>query len=381
MTDFVSLGSVATVEMGLSPPGSTYNSEEIGMPLLNGPTEFGSSHPVPSLYTIDPKRKARMGDILFCVRGSTTGRMNWADQDYAIGRGIAAIRAATPLETRYVKYCVDLMLRELLQQASGSTFPNLSRRDITSLLIPYRADRLKIAAILSAYDDLVENNRRRIRLLEEMAQRIYREWFVDFRYPGHVDIGLKDSELGPIPKDWAIGTLGDLVLLQRGFDLPTQHRRKGGVPVASATGISGSHDVSRVTAPGVVTGRSGSIGTVQYLHDDFWPLNTTLWVKDFRLATPQFAVFVLRSIDLVSFNSGAAVPTLNRNDLATFRQVLPPRPLIARFSVIAREMLDAQAILGRSTENMRTTRDLLLPRLVSGEIDVDHLNIEIPEAA
>src|SRR5574340_467387 len=86
------LGSIAEIIMGQSPPGETCNRSGKGLPLLNGPTEFGQSKPSPVQFTTDPRKRARLGDILFCVRGSTTGRMNWADQEYAIGRGIAAIR-------------------------------------------------------------------------------------------------------------------------------------------------------------------------------------------------------------------------------------------------------------------------------------------------
>ena len=78
--------------MGQSPKGETCNSSGLGLPLLNGPTEFGNTHPSPRQYTTDAKRKCRVGDVLFCVRGSTTGRMNWADREYAIGRGLAAVR-------------------------------------------------------------------------------------------------------------------------------------------------------------------------------------------------------------------------------------------------------------------------------------------------
>src|SRR5680860_1026917 len=95
------LGDVAHIVMGLSPKGDTYNNDGVGEPLLNGPTEFGAIYPSATLYTTDPSRFSEPGDILFCVRGSTTGRMNWADRRYAIGRGIAAVRAkqAAPIPT------------------------------------------------------------------------------------------------------------------------------------------------------------------------------------------------------------------------------------------------------------------------------------------
>src|SRR5437764_11087165 len=86
------LAEIATITMGQSPQGETCNFSGEGLALLNGPTEFGPYHPIPAQFTTDARKLARADDLLFCVRGSTTGRMNWADQDYAIGRGIAAIR-------------------------------------------------------------------------------------------------------------------------------------------------------------------------------------------------------------------------------------------------------------------------------------------------
>ena len=86
------LSEVAMIIMGQSPQGETCNVNGKGLPLLNGPTEFGIKSPTPIQFTIDPKKKCQIGDVLFCVRGSTTGRMNWADKVYAIGRGLAAIR-------------------------------------------------------------------------------------------------------------------------------------------------------------------------------------------------------------------------------------------------------------------------------------------------
>ena len=86
------LGEIALIIMGQSPSGETCNQNDEGLPLLNGPTEFGEIHPFPIQYTIDPRKTSKINDLLFCVRGSTTGRMNWSNQVYAIGRGIATIR-------------------------------------------------------------------------------------------------------------------------------------------------------------------------------------------------------------------------------------------------------------------------------------------------
>ncbi len=111
----------------------------------------------------------------------------------------------------------------------------------------------------------------------------------------------------------------DFIKLQRGFDLPEHLRKKGSFPVVASTSITSFHNVAKVKAPGVVTGRSGALGEVQYINKDFWPLNTTLWVKDFKCNEPKYVYYFLKTLDLKRFNSGAGVPTLNRNDLDTLK--------------------------------------------------------------
>ena len=113
--------------------------------------------------------------------------------------------------------------------------------------------------------------------------------------------------------------LSDFITLQRGFDLPTARRKEGDVPVIASAGIAGYHNEAKVRGPGVVIGRSGSIGGGQYTADDFWPLNTTLWVKDFKGNNPRFTYYLLKGIDFTRFNAGAGVPTLNRNHIASLR--------------------------------------------------------------
>jgi putative type I site-specific deoxyribonuclease len=120
-----------------------------------------------------------------------------------------------------------------------------------------------------------------------------------------------------------IVSLSDAITLQRGFDLPTSQRRQGKYPVVASTGTTTTHDKFKVKGPGVVIGRSGSIGGGQYVESDFWPLNTTLWVKDFKGNDEKFIYYTLKSLDFSSFNVGAAVPTLNRNHLSALKVRIP----------------------------------------------------------
>lgn len=166
------LGEFCQITMGQSPVAALVNRERRGLPLLNGPTEFGESHPTPVQWAAMWTKEARPGDLLFCVRGSTTGRMNWADQAYAIGRGIASIRGRSAADTRLAKAVIDLRLVGLLQQATGSTFPNLSRPQLARIQFrcPPAMERERIAAVVRAFDDHIEMNRSLVQGLDALFQ-------------------------------------------------------------------------------------------------------------------------------------------------------------------------------------------------------------------
>lgn len=271
LTERRHLYEITEIVMGQSPKGEDVNDEGCGYPLLNGPTEFSALNPIPTQFTTNGKRFAKPGDILFCVRGSTTGRMNIADQKYAIGRGIAAIRGNRQFPTSYVKTVIEANLPRLLQAATGSTFPNVSK----DLLLNFEVDCLspqlaqEVSHIVTTLDDKIEVNRQINATLEQLAQSIFKSWFVDFDptkakqaalvnggtpedaeraamrvISGKTDAqldafqatqpdnynelaataalfpaALQDSELGEIPEGWEVVLLGDLLTLQRGFDL------------------------------------------------------------------------------------------------------------------------------------------------------------------
>jgi hypothetical protein len=147
-------------------------------------------------------------------------------------------------------------------------------------------------------------------------------------------------------------------------------RAQGPHPVYAATGIVDWHAESKAKAPGVVTGRSGTIGEVFYVQEDYWPLNTALWVKEFRNVEPLVAYYLLSMLDLKQFNSGAAVPTLNRNDIHGLPILIPPAGLQQHFQNTAGAMLSLVRNLKLTCEKLRLSRDLVLPRLLSGSIAV-----------
>ena len=132
------------------------------------------------------------------------------------------------------------------------------------------------------------------------------------------------KEEGKLQQGWQETTIGDVLTLQRGFDLPLKNRKIGQVPVIASTGAVGYHNEHKVDGPGVVIGRSGSIGGAQFILDKFWPLNTTLWVKDFKGNDARYCYYLIKSIDLSTYNVGSGVPTLNRNHVHPHPVLLAP---------------------------------------------------------
>ena len=142
----------------------------------------------------------------------------------------------------------------------------------------------------------------------------------------NIPSGYKPSPLGIIPEDWEVMRIGEFAPLQRGFDLPTDKIIKGNYPVVYSNGILNYHHEYKVKGPGVVTGRSGTIGKVTYVESDYWPHNTSLWVTDFKNNDPRYVLHLYKFLDLSKFASGSGVPTLNRNDVHSYKIAVPPLP-------------------------------------------------------
>jgi type I restriction enzyme S subunit len=249
------------------------------------------------------------------------------------------------------------------------------------------AEQRGIGRALGALDDKISLNRRMNRTLESMARAIFRSWFVDFdpvvakaasRQPFGMSADVAalfpdrfvDAGIGPIPCGWRFGRLDDLVVLQRGYDLPATGRTPGIYPVLSAGGPTGTHCEFKVRGPGVTTGRSGQLGAVYFVHEDFWPLNTSLYVKEFRASSPLHAYFLLQTLDFDSFNAGSAVPTLNRNHVHNLPVVVPPEKLLAHFNGFAEPLFNLSRNNEAESCTLAALRNTLLPKLMSGELRV-----------
>jgi len=403
------IAAPAPYALATGPFGSSIGSRYFttaGVPLIRG-SNLGESVEVrlsheDLVFVTDEKAEefkrsiAQRGDLIFTCWG-TIGQVGLVDERCPYDRYLISNkqmkltpdpRKADSLYLYYLFSGPDLSER-IKNQAIGSSVPgfNLGQLRALRIQLPPLGEQRAIARILGDIDDKIDLNRRMNQTLEAMAQALFRSWFVDFdpvrlkaegRHLANVDEetatlfpgAFVDSDVGAIPHKWSVQSLDEVVVLQRGFDLPTSARIPGPYPVMLASGMAEGHAEYKVKGPGIVTGRSGVLGKVFFVQEDFWPLNTTLWVKEFRHSRPHFAYFLLKRIDFSRFNAGSAVPTLNRNHIHSLKVVVPPMELIERFETIAKPMFQLIRKNEFQMETLGSLRDTLLPKLLSGELRV-----------
>ncbi len=246
----------------------------------------------------------------------------------------------------------------------GVGVPHISGKQIGAfefLLPPISAQR-KIGSNLSAYNDLIENNRRRMALLEESARLLYREWFVRLRFPGYEHTPIVDG----VPLGWMRKTLGESITLNYGKALKAEIRVEGDYPVYGSSGIVGTHEKPLVQGPAIILGRKGNVGSVYWSSKSFYPIDTVYFVSP--ESSSLYLFYALKNMHFIS--TDVAVPGLNR-DFAYSRPLLhPPVTLLRSFHETVEPIHAQLDKLEGTNQKLRAARDLLLPRLVNGELIV-----------
>lgn len=283
------------------------------------------------------------------------------------------------LDARFLRFLLNcrMVRAQIVATATGSTVKHTAPDRICQVKahIPPIETQRKIASVLSAFEELIENNARRIEILEAMAQAIYREWFIDFRFPGHEDVEVVDSEIGRTPANWQVSVLGEHLELLYGKALKADDRHGGEVPVYGSSGVVGWHDEHLVEGPGIIVGRKGNVGSVHWSDGSFHPIDTTFFVRsDLPL---RYVYFNLVNQDFIG--SDTAVPGLNRDHALRNRMIVPPRELLKAWERVVGPIMVFRRTLSLQRVCLREIRDLLLPRLVSGEVDVSDLDVDTSE--
>ena len=381
----------------------------------NGKLNYDDARQITEVDFLDTHRRTRLEpfDILISNSG-TIGRMAVAKEHEltpktTFQKSVALLKPdKSQVVPAWLYYCLQAASERLIAFAGGTAQKNLLLRDLRAFeikVVPLATQR-KIAGVLGAYDELIENNRRRIEILEEMARRLYREWFVQFRFPGHAHVPLTDSPLGKIPKGWEVKTLDDVCEFIVDSEHKTAPTQSEGFPMIRTPNIGKGYllldAARRVSAEtynawtrravpkegDLILAREAPVGNVGIV-----PKGERVCLGQrtvlLRANKSQIDPHLLLQILLGDYcqnsfsgaSSGATVAHLNLLDIRRLPIPVPPKPFQSKFAP-AFESIDQQiANLFQRNCVLQTTRDLLLPRLISGELDVSELPIEVEEAA
>ncbi len=289
------------------------------------------------------------------------------------------------------RFCYYLLKSlNLSQFNAGSGVPTLNRNHIHPLPIVVPKDipeQHTIAHILGSLDDKIELNRRMNETLEATARAIFKSWFVDFDPvrvkaeggdPGLPDdvAGLfpdsfEDSELGEIPRGWEVKTIGDVAEFAYGKALKASDRKPGDVPVFGSNGQVGLHNEALVEGPGIVIGRKGNPGIVTWSYDDFFPIDTTFYVKRTGVVLSlNYLFYALKDQDLPSLSADSAVPGLNRNLAYMSKFLVPHEKVLTAFDGQIEPLFQKIYANEKESKTLTSLRDALLPKLISGELRV-----------
>lgn len=309
------------------------------------------------------------GDVVFTYE-ATLHRYAVIPKDFrgCLGRRVALVRPNTSLvDSRYLLYYfLSSAWRGVIEGnvMSGATVDRipLERFPEFPVVLPGLDVQKRVVAVLSNYDDLIENNRRRMALLEDSARQLYREWFVRLRFPGHEHTPIVDG----VPQGWARKTLGESITLNYGKALKAELRVEGDYPVYGSSGIVGTHEKPLVQGPAIVLGRKGNVGSVYWSSKSFFPIDTVYFIS--AESSSLYLYYALKHMHFIS--TDVAVPGLNR-DFAYSRTMLhPPETLLRSFHETVDSIHAQLDKLDETNQKLRQARDLLLPRLMNGELAV-----------
>lgn len=337
-------------------------------------------------------------------RKGSLGGVYWSEGPYWPHDTTLWVRDFKGNDPKYLYYFLQTLQLERFD--AGASNPTLNRNHLHLLevsVLPPDQQR-SVADRLSAFDDLIENNRRRIEILEEIARLLYREWFVHFRYPGHEDVELVDSELGPIPEGWEVKRISEVASVNKGLSYKGAHLTDDGLPMANLKCLAPSGGFARrgtkgydgpfkerhailpgdilvantdLTQAGNVIGSAGMVPRAGF--EDGGLLSHHL----FRVR-PQIGSFtLLRALQsdrmralARSVASGTTVLGMRTDDFERFALAWPPDELLADFESTQQPMHQLIENLHDQNAVLQEARDLLLPRLVSGELDVSELDLD-----
>lgn len=254
----------------------------------------------------------------------------------------------------------------ILPLVTGVNVKGIRGSDLAKIMVDYPEIEIqnRISVVLSAYDDLIKNNQSQIELLEETARRLYKEWFVDLRYPGYENV----AKVNGVPEGWDKKKVTDLLQIKYGKD----HKalEDGSIPVYGSGGIMRKVKPILYSGESVLIPRKGSLNNILYVDGDFWTIDTMFYSVPLMNNIAKYTYLFLSRLDMYSFNIGAAVPSMTINILDGIDILLPDKDTLLKFESCISVLFERIKLLRKQIEVASESRDRLLPKLMSGEITV-----------
>ncbi|NLI41575.1 MAG: restriction endonuclease subunit S [Caldisericales bacterium] len=374
------IGEIALINMGQSPESKYYNNERIGLPFLQGNRTFGFKYPTYDTFCSSGNKFADPNDILISVR-APVGDLNIAKERICIGRGLSSLKMKNG-NYEYLFYLLKANIQELINRESGTVFGSINKDDIYNLEVIIAQsddDQRRIADILSALDDKIELNRQTNATLEAIAQAIFKEWFVDFNFPGATG-EMIDSDLGLIPEGWRVGKLEEIITNFDRKRVPLSSRerenRKGAFPYYGAASILDYVDDYIFDGVYLLMGEDGTVITedgkpvLQYVSGKFWVNNHTHVLQGKKPFSTEYVLLQLKNTNVKHIVTGAVQPKINQGNMNELPVVIPDEFTLLSFqdaiTPIFSNILDTE----QETSILTGIRDNLLPKLMNGEIEV-----------
>lgn len=332
------------------------------------------------------KNKLESGDIVIARTGATTG-INSVIREEGVGSVFASYLIRFRINTKIANpYYIGYLLKTHNWNGyvngiiGGSAQPGANAKQFAKFKfqLPSLEKQNLIVKVLDGYSNKMQLNYSIIANLEQLAQTLFKRWFVDFEFPNENGDPYKssggkmvESGLGMIPVGWDIKKIGELVEFAYGKPLKKVDRVNGSYPVYGSNGIVDYHENAIVKGPGIIIGRKGNPGTVNYEKKDFFPIDTTFYVvkKDMN-SSFIFIYFMLANQNLANLSADSAVPGLNRNHAYQSKFILPSNNYLEEFDNLLRPIFDRRFLLIEETDKLTALRDTLLPKLLSGEIEL-----------
>ena len=307
--------------------------------------------------------------VLIAMYGATIGKLGILKNKAATNQACAALICKKDLcDYKFIFYSLLIKRRKLISLAYGAAQQNLNLERIKNFEInlPNVKEQQRITSILSTYDDLIEVNNKKIKNLEEMAQMIYNEWFVKFKFPGYEKTKFKNG----IPEEWKQFKLGEMAEIKGGKQLERKEiRKEEKYPVFGGNGIQGYCDKTTHEKFVIIFGRVGvNCGSIHWVYNGAWLNNNSSSVN-----LEKYQEYILQFLINYNFSQlrgGAAQPFISNGVLANINILIPIDSLINDYCKIIQSMRIEQELLNEINKNLRKTRDLLLPRLMSRGIKV-----------